>query len=859
MNKTVKRSLALVMVLVLCLSFLPAFSIDTSAASVDYVYSGKYIYNWGERGEPATFLSPNAEKFYTGSRSYEALSSYSGATNVGDVPNSQLYLQLQAVMKNAQTYQTSYDITRSLYMYTDCENSGGSISSFYSGKAIGPDWDSGSSWNREHTWPNSKGLGGNDETDIMMLRPTSTSENSLRGNDAYGKSSGYYNPNSESGGKYDLRGDVARIFLYVYVRWGNKSYAWGSSGVMESKAVLLEWMEADPVDTWELGRNDSVESITGTRNVFVDYPELGFLLFGEEVPEGYTTPGGASDTKCEHNNYDAGVVTAPTCTEKGYTLYTCKTTGCGSSYKANFVDPKGHSFVGGSCTTCGEKEAQAPAYVKEFQTGVPYKLGIFSTAKGSEYYFNGTMKDYYGATDTAYENGVDLYVEEASGGYKLYFKNGSTKNYIYLVTSGTHFNFTYSTTNSSVFTWDSSKYSFKTTVSGETCYIGTYGQYFTMGVIRSSKMTDSDYFARLYTSSGGSQGGGSDTTCQHSYNSVVTKPTCTKDGYTTHTCTKCGDSYTDATTPKTGHSYVDGTCTVCGAVQSTTAGEYTLSFADTSSRTEFSTSKQVWVSGGVTLTNNKNSSNVDVANYSNPARFYQGSELIIACEGMTKIVIDCTGLDSKYVTSWLNVPSGATATNNNNIITIEFVSPTDTLTYASLAKQSRAYSIKVYVEVEEEIPTPCQHPETRVEGASEATCTSDGHTGKTVCVDCGEVIDEGSVITSRGHSFDEWSETKVATCTAPGKERRDCTKCSHYETRDTEPRGHSDGDGDGVCNRCGETVSENPDNPDTPDNNEGNTDGDKKKGNTGVIIGVSTGSVAVLALGAWLIFRKRLI
>ena len=118
------------------------------------------------------------------------------------------------------------------------------------------------------------------------------------------------------------------------------------------------------------------------------------------------------------------------------------------------------------------------------------------------------------------------------------------------------------------------------------------------------------------------------------------------------------------------------------------------------------------------------------------------------------------------------------------------------------------------------------------------------------------------MITSEGHSFDEWSETKVATCTAPGKERRDCTKCSHYETRDTEPRGHSDGDGDGVCNRCGETVSEspgNPGNPDNPDNNEGNTDGDKRKGNTGVIIGVSTGSVAVLALGAWLIFRKRLI
>ena len=40
---------------------------------------------------------------------------------------------------------------------------------------------------------------------------------------------------------------------------------------------LLRWIEEDPVDTWELGRNDSVEAITGTRNVFVDYPELPIL------------------------------------------------------------------------------------------------------------------------------------------------------------------------------------------------------------------------------------------------------------------------------------------------------------------------------------------------------------------------------------------------------------------------------------------------------------------------------------------------------------------------------------------------------------------------------------------------------
>ena len=51
----------------------------------------------------------------------------------------------------------------------------------------------------------------------------------------------------------------------------------------------------------------------------------------------------------------------------------------------------------------------------------------------------------------------------------------------------------------------------------------------------------------------------------HDYDSVVTDPTCTADGYTTHTCGNCGDIYTDATTIATGHDYksvvTDPTCT----------------------------------------------------------------------------------------------------------------------------------------------------------------------------------------------------------------------------------------------------------------------------------------------------------
>ena len=41
----------------------------------------------------------------------------------------------------------------------------------------------------------------------------------------------------------------------------------------------------------------------------------------------------------------------------------------------------------------------------------------------------------------------------------------------------------------------------------------------------------------------------------HSYQAVVTDPTCTSDGYTTYTCSNCGDSYVSDTVDALGHDY----------------------------------------------------------------------------------------------------------------------------------------------------------------------------------------------------------------------------------------------------------------------------------------------------------------
>ena len=58
-----------------------------------------------------------------------------------------------------------------------------------------------------------------------------------------------------------------------------------------------------------------------------------------------------------HTHSYTAVVTAPTCTEGGYTTYTCA---CGDSYVNDHIDALGHNYKKGVCTRCGEKD---PNYV----------------------------------------------------------------------------------------------------------------------------------------------------------------------------------------------------------------------------------------------------------------------------------------------------------------------------------------------------------------------------------------------------------------------------------------------------------------------------------------------------------------
>ena len=125
----------------------------------------------------------------------------------------------------------------------------------------------------------------------------------------------------------------------------------------------------------------------------------------------------------------------------------------------------------------------------------------------------------------------------------------------------------------------------------------------------------------------------------------------------------------------------------------TTPTEATLSFASTAQRTSFSSTQQVWEQNGIILTNNKSASTSSVADYSNPARFYASSEIIIEAPGnITQIVATCP--ETKYTTALVN-SVGTGASSNNNVVTIIPAAPSTTYTIAKLTAQVQMSSLTV--------------------------------------------------------------------------------------------------------------------------------------------------------------------
>ncbi len=157
-------------------------------------------------------------------------------------------------------------------------------------------------WNREHVWARSRGLGETStigpSTDGHNLRAEDSAENSRKSNrdfeemadeNATGVHGAYSYAPRTSG-----RGDIARMLMYMEVRWGIShglfidDQSANTSGVNRQGRLshLLRWHEIDPVDPYEIRRNNVVYKFQKNRNPFVDHPELVDHLYGnkQDIP-----------------------------------------------------------------------------------------------------------------------------------------------------------------------------------------------------------------------------------------------------------------------------------------------------------------------------------------------------------------------------------------------------------------------------------------------------------------------------------------------------------------------------------------------------------------------------------------------
>ncbi|WP_299104674.1 endonuclease [uncultured Tenacibaculum sp.] len=167
----------------------------------------------------------------------------------------------------------------------------------------------GSQWNREHVYPKSLGnpnLGTSGPgADVHHLRPADISFNSQRSSKKFAAGSG--NAGDVSGGWYpgdEWKGDVARMMMYVYLRYGNQclpsNVAVGTANASDSNMIdlLLQWNAEDPVSDFEKQRNPIIQGLQGNRNPFIDNPAFATKIWGGPQAEDlFGNGGGSNDTQ----------------------------------------------------------------------------------------------------------------------------------------------------------------------------------------------------------------------------------------------------------------------------------------------------------------------------------------------------------------------------------------------------------------------------------------------------------------------------------------------------------------------------------------------------------------------------------
>ena len=183
------------------------------------------------------------------------------------------------------------------------------------------------SWNREHIWPKSHGFPNQDDIayrDVHNLKPCDRSVNASRGVKDFDNGGNNHDEALSCLTDFDswepadfVKGDVARILFYMVVRYDpgynyyNETFDLelvdyttpdNFDPILGKLSTLLEWHVLDPVDDFEVNRNEVIYSYQQIRNPFIDHPELVDYIWGENNNQNWSGNLNTYNPELEMNN-----------------------------------------------------------------------------------------------------------------------------------------------------------------------------------------------------------------------------------------------------------------------------------------------------------------------------------------------------------------------------------------------------------------------------------------------------------------------------------------------------------------------------------------------------------------------------
>ena len=222
---------------------------------------------------------------------------------------------LYNIIKGHKQYSYTEDTTDvwDILKHTDKDpNNSLNVIQIYTGWSVNAaqEYNGGNGWEREHIWAKSHGDFGTEPpagTDVHHLRPINRSVNSARNNRWFANCTEPYLVNGSPCGSFTSttqyvwmprpqdKGDVARMIFYMATRYEGQNGEVNleivdyiptdnndPSPIMAKLSDLLQWHIDDPVDNWEINRNNIIYTFyQHNRNPFIDHPEYVKKIWGD--------------------------------------------------------------------------------------------------------------------------------------------------------------------------------------------------------------------------------------------------------------------------------------------------------------------------------------------------------------------------------------------------------------------------------------------------------------------------------------------------------------------------------------------------------------------------------------------------